>query len=139
MSEQNKTLARRFYDEVINKKNLGAIDELGSPDFIDRSNKPGQASGLKGAKENTAMFLNAFPDMKMNVEELVAEGDIVVARVSGTGTHRGDFFGTPATGKRVSFHGIDMMRYKNGKVVEVWHYGDDAEVMAQLGVKLPAA
>ena len=139
MSEQNKALARRFYDEVMNKKNLGAIDELGSPEFVDHSNKPGQAPGLKGAKDNIAMFLKAFPDIKMNVEEIIAEGDIVVARVSGAGTHKGDFFGTPATGKRVSFHGIDMMRYKGGKVVEVWHYGDDAAVMAQLGVKLPAA
>ena len=119
MAEQNKALACRFYDDVINKKNLGAIDELGSPDFVDHSNKPGQASGLKGAKDNTAMFLKAFPDMKVTVEEIVAEGDIVVARVSGTGTHKGNFFGTPATGKRVSFHGIDMMRYKGGKVVEV--------------------
>ena len=95
MSEQNKTLARRFYDEVINKKNLGAIDELGSPDFIDRSNKPGQASGLKGSKENTAMFLKAFPDMKVTVEEIVAEGDIVVARVSEPEHTRATFWEHP--------------------------------------------
>jgi steroid delta-isomerase-like uncharacterized protein len=139
MSEQNKTLARRFYDEVMNKKNLNAIDELGSPDFVDHSAMPGQAPGLKGVKESTEMFLKAFPDMKMNVEEIIAEKDIVAARVSGTGTHKGEFMGAPATGKRVSFHGIDMIRFKGGKVVEVWHYGDDATLMAQLGVKMPAA
>ena len=139
MSEQNKTLARRFYDEVMNKKNLNAIDELGSPDFVDHSAMPGQAPGLKGLKDSTAMFLKAFPDMKMTGEEIVAEGDIVAARVTCTGTHKGEFLGAPATGKRVSFHGIDMIRFKGGKAVEVWHYGDDATVMAQLGVKLPAA
>lgn len=138
MSEQNKAVVGRFYEEVFNKRNANVIDELSAPNFIDHTAAPGQAPGATGVKDMTVMFQKAFPDLRVTVEEIVAERDIVVARFSMEGTHRGELFGTAATGKRVTFRGLDMVRIKDGKATEVWHYGDDMVVMSQLGVRFPA-
>jgi predicted ester cyclase len=137
MSEENKALAKRFYEEVFNKKNLNAIDELCDPNFVDHSAMPGQAPGRQGLKDIFSMYLKAFPDMRVNLGELIAERDLVAARFSGEGTHRGELFGTPPTGKRMKFNGIDFIRFKNSKAVEVWHQGDDMVGLMQLGIKLP--
>src|SRR5262245_21100537 len=125
MSEANKTLGRRFYEDVLNKKNLKAIDELCTADFVDHFALPGQAPGAKGLKDVFEMFIGAFPDLSIKIEELVAERDLVVARFTATGTHTGPIFGAPPTGKKVTIHGMDMIHIQNGKATEVWHYGDD--------------
>jgi predicted ester cyclase len=83
--------------------------------------------------------LAALPDLRATVHEIVADGDIVVARFTAEGTHTGPFMGASPTGRRVSLHGIDMIRIKDGRAVEVWHEGNDAEVFMQLGVQLPNA
>lgn len=137
MSEQNKELTRRFYEEVMNRKNLQAIDELCAPEIVDHTAMPGQAPGLEGMKQMFAMFVEAFPDMRIEVEDLIAERDLVVARLAMSGTHKGPLFGTPPTGKHVTFRGVDMVRIRDGRATEVWHYGDDFLVLGQLGVKLP--
>lgn len=137
MSEQDKALVRKFYEEVINKKNVKAFDELCSPDFVDHTAAPGQAPDLQGMKDGFAMFYNAFPDQVVNIEEIVAEKDIVVTRFSVTGTHKGEIMGAAPTGKKVTFHAIDMIRIRDGKAAEAWHQGDDMMVMMQLGVKPP--
>jgi len=136
VSEQNKALARRFYEEVFNKKNLKALDELCSPNFVDHNPMPGQEPGVQGIKELFNMFMGAFPDFNLKIEELVAERDLVVALTSGTGTHKGELMGAAPTGKKVTFKGIDMIRIRDGKATDVWHYGDDLMVMAQIGVKV---
>jgi predicted ester cyclase len=69
---------------------------------------------------------------------MIAEGDIVVTRFTGQGTHSGPLLGSAPTGKKVSFTGIDMVRFKDGKATEVWHEGNDAVVFMQLGIQLPA-
>lgn len=137
MSEQNKALAQRFYEEIFNKKNLNAIDELCAPGFVDHHPMPGQAPGVKGVKDVFALFIEGFPDLRVAVDEMVAERDLVVARFSVTGTHKGPLFGAAPTGKRVTFHGMDMVRIQSGKATEVWHYGDEMEVLMGLGVKPP--
>lgn len=139
MSEQNKALVRRFYDEVFGKRNIALIDALSAPNFTDHTPAPGQAPGVQGIKDVVQMFVKAFPDLRVVVEEMVAEGDLVAARFRMEGTHQGDLFGTPPTGKRVTFRGLDMVRVKDGKATDVWHYGDDMVVMAQLGVRFPAS
>ena len=79
MSEDNKALVRRFYDEIFTKKNANAIDEICSPDFVDRNPMPGQAPGRQGMKDSFAGFLRAFPDMAVTIEEMIAERELVAS------------------------------------------------------------
>ncbi|MEX2271024.1 MAG: ester cyclase [Vicinamibacterales bacterium] len=137
MSEQNKAVVRRFYGEVFNKQDANAIDELCDPNFVDHGAMPGQAPGRQGMKDSFTMFLKAFPDMHVNVEELIAERDLVAARFTGEATHRGELFGTAPTGKKMKFNGIDIIRIKDGKAIEAWHQGDDVIGLMQLGIKPP--
>jgi predicted ester cyclase len=138
MSEQNKRLTRRFYEEVFNKKNLHVIDELCAPGFVDHSAFPGQRPGSAGLKDVFGDYFNAFPDMSLTTHEMIAEGDIVVTRFTGHGTHSGPLFGSAPTGKKVSFTGMDMIRIKDGKATEVWHEGNDVAVFIELGIQPPA-
>lgn len=80
------------------------------------------------------IFQNAFPDMKGAVEDVVAEGNKVAVRFSGTGTHQGEFFGIPPTGKPIKSTGINIFRIEDGKIVEHWNNADDLGVLQQLGV-----
>jgi predicted ester cyclase len=75
--------------------------------------------------------------MRVTIEELIAERDLVAARFTGQGTHLGELFGTPPTGRTIVFNGIDVIRFRDGKAVEVWHQGDDMIGLMQLGIKLP--
>ena len=137
MSEQNKATARRFYDEVFNRGDVSAIDQLCAADFQDHTAMPGQPPGPQGLKQIMGTYLKAFPDIKVTVEEMIAEGDLVAARFAGTATHKGEMFGTAPTGKRITFSGIDFLRFKNGKVTDAWHQGDDVIALMQLGIKPP--
>lgn len=137
MSEQNKAVARRFYEELMNKKNLNVLDEIVGPTFVDHTPMPGVASGIQGIKQMFSMFLEGFPDLNARVDEQVAEKETVVTRFTVTATHTGELMGAKPTGKRVTMHGVDTWHFKNGKITDVWHYGDEAMVMAQLGIKPP--
>lgn len=135
MSEANKAVVKRFYEEVMNRKNVAAIDELCSPDFVDHTAFPGQQPGRQGMKDSFATFLGAFSDLRVNVEAMIAEGDLVATRFVVSATHTGELMGAAPTGKKVFFHGIDMIRVVNGKAVEAWHQGDDIVVLAELGAR----
>ena len=139
MSELNKALVRRFYEEVINQKKLETMDELCEPDFIDHNALPGQRPGREGLKDSFGQFLAGFPDMRATVHQLIAEGDILVARFTMEGTHTAALMGAAPTGKRVTFRGIDMVRIRNGRAIEAWHEGNDLEILMQLGVQAPTA
>src|SRR6266566_4202929 len=102
-TEDNKALVRRCYDEVHNKKNLAAINEFLDPNGIDHAAPPGLPGGLEGAKQFVSMFLTAFPDYHVTFEDMIAEGDKVVCRLTWHGTHQGKFMGIPPTGKHVTF------------------------------------
>lgn len=138
MSERNKALTRRFYDEVFGKKNLNVIDELCAPGIVDHNPAPGQPPGREGMKETMHEYLTAFPDLAVTVHEVVAEGDIVVVRMTGEATHTGTLLNAAPTGKRVRFRALDMVRIRDGQATEVWHEGNDVEVLMQVGVQLPA-
>lgn len=139
MSEQNKAVARRFYEEVFNQQNVNAIDDICAHDFVDHSAMPGQAPGAQGLKQIFGMYLKGFPDIRVKIEEMIAERDLVATRISGEATHKGELFGTAATGKRIQFNGIDIVRVANGKVAEAWHQGDDMIALMQLGIKPPTS
>ena len=135
MSEANKSLVRRLIEEAINKGNLKVADEILSTDYVYREPMAGEKRGRAGFQEIVTVYRNAFPDIKLTIEEQIAEGDKVVTRTSGSGTHRGELFGTAPTGKRVTgVRGICVTRVANGKVVEDNWVCDALGMLLQLGV-----
>jgi steroid delta-isomerase-like uncharacterized protein len=118
-TEANKALVRHIYD-AFNSGGVDLLDEVVAPNFHDHDPMPGQASGLPGLKQAVGLFRAAFPDGEMVIDDLVAEGDRVVARVRLQGTQSGEFFEMPASGRVVSAEGIEVFRISGGKVVEGW-------------------
>ena len=136
--EQNKALFRRLVEEVFNKGNVSTIDEFLAPNFVEREVlPPGTPSGREGVKQLTMMFRTAFPDFNVSIDDMIAEGDKIVARTTWSGTQNGEFMGIPSSGKRVSFDVIDIIRISEGKGVEHWGVMDSSALMQQLGV-IPA-
>ncbi len=138
MSEQNKAVARKFYQEFFDNKNINALEEVCSPDFVDHSPMPGMAGGLQGMRDMMGIFQKAFPDMKTHIEDMISEGDLVATRFHITATHSGSMSGETPTGKQITFHGMDWISFKDGKATGAWHQGDEGMVLGSLGVKPPA-
>ena len=132
-TEDNKANSRRFYEEVWNQGNLATADELNAANFVDDSLQP-PIHGLESLKQFVMMYRTAFPDTHLTVEDQIAEGDKVVTRWTGRGTHQGAFMGIPPTGKRVTVTGINIVRFENGKAVEGWSNFDALGMLQQLGV-----
>jgi steroid delta-isomerase-like uncharacterized protein len=130
MSEENKALARRSWESVENPDTLG---EVYAPDVV-WHNPEGDIQGIEEAKQFVAMFETAFPDISATVEDVVAEGDKVVSRVTIRGTHQGEVeeFGPP-TGRRVEVQGLSLHRIEDGKIVEEWNSYDNLSLLQQLG------
>ena len=135
--ERNKAVIRRFVEAVQNEKNEAAYDELNDPEFVNLSSPPGVPSDREGGKLYLWGFLNAFPDSHVTIDDMIAEGDRVVTKKTFTGTHTGDFAGIPATGKTVTLQYVDIMRVREGRIVEHWLSMDQLSFMQQLGV-IPA-
>jgi steroid delta-isomerase-like uncharacterized protein len=135
-AEESKAIARRGY-EAINQNTLDALDEIVASDMTDHDPAPGQGPGLEGVKQWFSEMHTAFPDFQMNVEDMIAEGEKVVNRVSMSGTHEGEFMGIEPTGNRVTITGIDILRITDGKIVERWGNFDNLGMMQQLGVMEP--
>ncbi len=134
--EKNKAVVMRYVDEIQNGHSIDAIDSIFAEDFVDHVAISGGLflGGIDGLKRGYATFLNAFPDLHATVEDLIAEGDKVVAYKTLTGTHRGTHFGISATGKRVQHKIISIYGIKNGKIAEYWGLQDELKLMQQLGV-----
>jgi steroid delta-isomerase-like uncharacterized protein len=133
--DENKAIIRAFVETVWNGRQLDRADELVAADFVDHAPMPGQAPGLEGIKRKWAMYLDAIPDFRITIEDLVAEGDKVAVRRTYGGTHRGGpLLGIPATGKRLQFGGISIFRVANGRLVEHWEQLERLALMQQLGV-----
>lgn len=131
--EQNKALDRRYVGEVLDKGNLAVIDEIMAPNYV--GHVPGfPPSDREGDKQLIAMFRAAFPDLHFTLEDQIGEGDKVVHRLTGRGTHKGEFQGIPPTGKQVTVTGININRFAEGKVVESWGIIDMLGLLQQLGV-----
>ena len=136
-TQENKAVVRRIFDDIYNQGNLAAVDEIFAADYVDHSAPPGFPSGLDSFKQSFGMFRAAFPDIHVAVEDVIADGDKVVVRLTFSGTHTGALMGIPPTGKFVTITGIAIDRIKNGKVVEHWVNRDDLGMLQQLGV-IPA-
>ncbi len=131
--EENKTLVRR-YQEIYNSNDLETLTEVLSEDLLTPKIMMGIPSGIEGAKAAHHIMLAGFPDFQTVIDDLIAEGDEVVARITMTGTHTGNFMGIPPTGKHVEFTGIYIARIANGKIVEHWGEEDGLGLLTQLGV-----
>ena len=136
MSEENKELLRRWFDEVWNKGRADAIDEMFDENGIAHglSDDPSQPiKGPSGFRPFYTMFRQAFPNMTIVIEDMIAEGDKVVARCSVRGKHEGELMGRAATQSPVEFTGIAIVRIDNGKIVEAWNNFDFMTMYKQVG------
>jgi steroid delta-isomerase-like uncharacterized protein len=139
MSEQNKATSRRAV-ELVASGDLDQVDSIVSEDAVDHDTQNPNAGlhGPEGYKRSAAMYRAAFPDLRMKVEDQIAEGDKVVTRWTATGTHDGDLPGFPATGRTSTVTGIGIDRFEGGLIVETWGNWDTLGMMQQLGA-VPAA
>jgi steroid delta-isomerase-like uncharacterized protein len=136
-SEDYKALTLRLYaaiGEVFRTGDSGLLDPLLAPDMVDHTPPSGPVIGRAPGKQLIASFARAFPDTTLTVDLMVAEGDMVAAFVSYRSTHTGPFVGHPPTGKEVRVTGMDIMRYRDGQVIELWSQFDDLGLLQQLGI-----
>jgi steroid delta-isomerase-like uncharacterized protein len=137
-TEENKALVRRALDETINRRDLAAVGVYYAHDHV--AHMPGlpePVRGVEGERQLTAAFHGGFPDGRITIEDLVAEGDRVAARLIFHGTQQGEFNGIPPTGKAVSMPGMALFRIAAGKISESWHLPDTLGMLQQLGM-MPA-
>jgi predicted ester cyclase len=132
-TQENKALVRRIFEEGINQNQSSVFDDLIAPSYVNYD-LPAPSPGPEGFKMVIGMFRAAFPDMRVTLEEELAEDDKVTTRGYFTGTHQGDFQGIPPTGKQIKVKYIDVWRVANGKLVENWVRMDQLGLMQQLGV-----
>lgn len=134
MPEEKRAVVRRYNELVEQYWRTGdadAFDEVVASDFVHHA--PGLPPDLEGMKQALPMFRAAFPDMRLPVEDMIAEGDKVVDRVTVRGTHEGELMGIPASGKQVEFMETHISRIADGKIVERWGEWDALGMMQQIG------
>ena len=134
MSEDRKALVRRSWEEAYNDKNLDTLEEVYAPDFV--WHEPDQEiRGYEQGKQFASNFFEAFPDLSISVDDVLAEGDQVVSRYTIRGTHQGETedFGPP-TGRQMVLEGITIHRFEGDKIVETWERYDNLSVLQQLGL-----
>ncbi|SDB81664.1 SnoaL-like polyketide cyclase [Raineyella antarctica] len=136
-TEENKRVVRTFVEVCQNGHDLAFAEEIFHPDFINHYAPEGRpASPGEGPVEHFqrfyGMLLEAFPDATMQIDEQIAERDLVATRKTLRGTHRGELWGLPPSGNRVEWEFIDIFRVKDGKLVEHWTHMDFEELRSQL-------
>jgi steroid delta-isomerase-like uncharacterized protein len=135
MSEANKNVVRRLFEEVWSKGNLPVADELFASTYAHHDpSTPDVGRGPESEKKRATLYRTAFPDLRLTIEDLIAEGETVMARWSCRGTHKGDLSGIAPTGKQFTISGISIARFASGKMVEGWINWDALGLMQQLGV-----
>jgi steroid delta-isomerase-like uncharacterized protein len=127
--EQNKAIIRRWNEELINKANLGIVDELAAEDYTWQGTQDREAF-----KQTAIQLTAAFSGLHLTVHDLFAEGDRVCIRWTITSKHTGAYMGVPPTGKQITMKGISAYRLADGKIKEDWAYTNDMEMLQQLGV-----
>ena len=133
--EENKELVRRFYEKVWNLGETDFAFEVFAYDYVRHDfRKTDALPGPAGQKKIADDFRAAFPDLEMTVDFMIGEGDFVAGRWTATGTHTGSWGGVEPTGRRVKFSAVNLYRFEDGKVAEIWNRGDDLGLMEQLGV-----
>jgi predicted ester cyclase len=139
-TEDNKALIRRWLEEGYNKGNIAVADEIIAADYLNHNEPHNQTPGLEGEKQYITMIRSAYPDIHLEIEDQIAEGDVVVTRLTVFGTYRGglkDIPSTAAVGKQVKVTEILIHRFLAGKVVEGWIEADQLGLWQQLGIIRP--
>jgi C-1 hydroxylase len=129
--EDNKTLIRR-YVETWNRGDLKALSEFWSPKMVHYTRT--QAHGIDAVKGIIGSFMSAFPDLRWEIDDIVAEGDKVVTRMTAHGTHKGSYMGLPPTNKEINCNVLGIARFDDGKIVEHWGVTDELAMMSQIGI-----
>ena len=138
MSKQENVNTQKQFGEAINSGNLEKFKELMAPNVLDHDPAPDQGPGPEGFISFFETFRAAFPDLKVEVEQMVADEDNVSIAYTVTGTHKGDFMGVPATNKAISARGVQIARFENGKIVERWGSSDELGILKQIGASVEA-
>jgi steroid delta-isomerase-like uncharacterized protein len=130
---RNKQLVHDFIQQLFSKGDLGAVDRYLHPDFVNHDPPfPGAPDGVAGMRQAAAMFHQACPDWHSDLDQLIAEADVVVERFTASGTHNGELMGAPPTGKTVTLRGVNIFRIDGDKIVERWGRLDELGVLRQL-------
>lgn len=132
--ENNKAILRRAYEQIFSEGKLELLDEDIAPDALDHGFP--ELRGVEAFKGPMAGLRAAFPDLQAKPEFIIAEGDMVMALATFTGTHQAEFLGIPATGKQITWSHVDINRIQDGKVVEAWHIGVPGAILQALGYQL---
>ena len=136
--EENKVIAHCLYEEVYNKGKLASLDDLMSTSYVDHNPLVhGQAPDREGAKQGLSTLRTALPDLYITIEDMVAEEDKVVCRLTLRGTQAGEFLGVAATGEQITAALISIIRIADRKIVERWSISDQLGLMQQLAVVPP--
>ena len=131
--KDNKAIMRQFWD-VWEQGNIDLLDDLLAPEYINHTlATPDLPSGPEGVKEVVSMFRSGIPDLRVAIEDMIAEGDRVATRYALEGTHRGDLFGVAPTGRALSIKSMTVERLSGGKIIEHWRVTDELDMMRQLG------
>jgi len=129
-----KALTRRFIEEWNKGKAaaMAVIDEMYATNFVSHGDE--DIRGIKNVKQSTSEEFSAFPDLHLTIDDMVVEGDKVAARITMTGTHKGEYMGAPPTNKKITIRAITIERFAGGKIVEEWGMADTLGLMQQLGL-----
>jgi len=128
-TEENKLLIRRYIEEVVNTGNVDDLARFVSPHYIETADKSGKSSGLEGAKRHILGVRQTYPDLHGTIEQQIAEGELVVSRITARGTHLGTWLGMKPTGKKVEITGVNVDRVVDGRIVE---HGGAADLLLPL-------
>ncbi|MRH87491.1 ester cyclase [Nocardia sp. SYP-A9097] len=132
---QNKQLVETFIQDLFTKGDLDAVNRYLDPNFVNHDAPfPGASAGPEGMRLAAAMFRAALPDWHSDIEQLIAEGDLVTERFTARGTQRGELMGVPATGKTLVLTGIQIFRIDGDRIVERWGRLDEVSLLHQLGL-----
>jgi len=131
IGDENKALVRRWIEEGFNRQNLAVVDELIAEQF----SVNGQTIGRDGLRMSMSRYLMGFPDLRVTIDDILAEGSKVGVWYTAEGTHRGEFEGIPATGKRVKWSGFDLLTVEHGKITQARFISDLFGLMTQLGAQ----
>jgi steroid delta-isomerase-like uncharacterized protein len=131
----NKRIVEEFISDLFTKGDLTAVDRYLDPNFINHDPPlPGSAAGGEGMRQASEVFRQAFPDWRSDVQQMIAEGDLVAEHFVAHGTHRGSVMGEPPTGQHVVLRGINIFRMAGDKIIERWGRLDDLGMLQQLGL-----
>lgn len=130
---QNIATYNKLVEQVLNQGDMAVFDAITTPDFVEHEQMPpGMGQNREGCKSMFEMLRTAFPDLRVKVDDIMADGDKIMAFQTWTGTNKGPFMGMPATGKSVSFNCADVVRFENGKAAEHWGVTDRLGMMQQM-------